>query len=305
MQIINSDYTINTYIILFKVVLGILFTYSIINTFKINDIYDIMKWMLFFSIIGYVLQVGINNFTLGNIKKMNFFESYSPLESHYFSGPFLASASFFSYYRKKKIYLIISVIFTILTFKRLAIIFAIFLLVLPYFINIDKKIKKKYVYVLPIIFVFLTLGYHELLQPENKEIFYKVFHDTPSHYTMGRSSRLNVVENNNFKSYGLGSAGSELGLEMLEIDFIEIYIELTIIGLIIFIFGFWSICNGQLYCIIFMCFLSLNFLTAGTFSSSFIWNRNLLIISSVLYFNDSEFIGNRPNFINKIKIKKT
>lgn len=294
-QVFSGIYSYNTYIILFKFILGVLFVYSIINLLNFDDIYRIMYWILLFSIIGYILQVGINNITLSNIKSMNFSLSYSPLESHFFSSTFLVTTTFYSYYRRNKIPLLISFLFTILAFKRLQIIFSIIIFIIPFFLNVNKKINKKILYIIPIIFVFITIMYHWILQPPQRTLFIRIFNDTPEQFTSGRNTRLNIVESEKFNSYGIGSAANELGLEMIEMDLIEIYIELSIIGLIIFICIFWSLNSGSIYCTLFMTFLLFDFLMSGGFSNCFSWTRNILIIYSISCINDKKYIGKNIN----------
>ena len=301
--IIEQNITINTFTILIKMILGIFFAFIILNTLDIDEIYNAMKIILIFAIIGYIIEIGIENFNIENIALINYAKSYSPFESSYFAGIALSTCAFFSYFRKEKKWLILSILFTICTFKRLSILFAIVLLFLPWFINIDGKIDKKYIVLISVLFVFFTIGYYWILQENNENLFYDIFNETQTQFTMTRSDRLHELINENFQSYGLGSAANELGLELIEMDLIEIYMELTIVGLILFCLTYWSMTSGQIYCCIFMAYQFLNFLTSHSIGGNFSWTINFIIIGSILYKNVKEYKGTRPKFLNIIKMR--
>ncbi len=301
--IIEQNITINTFTILIKMILGIFFAFIILNTLDIDEIYNAMKIILIFAIIGYIIEIGIENFNIENIALINFAKSYSPFESSYFAGIALSTCAFFSYFRKEKKWLILSILFTICTFKRLSLLFAIVLLFLPWFINIDGKIDKKYIVLISVLFVFFTIGYYWILQENNENLFYDIFNETQTQFTMTRSDRLHELINENFQSYGLGSAANELGLELIEMDLIEIYMELTIVGLILFCLTYWSMTSGQIYCCIFMAYQFFNFLTSHSIGGNFSWTINFIIIGSILYKNVKEYKGTRPKFLNIIKMR--
>lgn len=302
--ILNGKFTMNTISLLIKIFLSISFAFVILNSLDMDDIYKYMKIILIFAILGYVLEIGIDNFSNFSLSSMNFAKSYSPFESSYFSGTFLALSTFFCYFRKEKKWMIISIIFTILTFKRLSILFSIVLLFIPWFVKIDNKISKKYIICIASVFILLTFGYNWLLQEKNEGLFYDMFGQTQSEFTMTRSDRLHELSYRDFESYGYGSAATELGLELIEIDLIEISMELTIIGLSIFCISYWAITNGQIYCCIFMFYHFMNFLTSHSLAGNFSWTINFIIIGSILYKNTKGYIGKRPKFINSLKLKK-
>lgn len=302
--IINENITSNTFSLLTKMTLSILFAFIILNSLEMDDIYKYMKIILIFAIIGYVLEIGIQGLKNFSISSMNFAKSYSPIESSYFSGTFVALGAFFGYFRKEKRWMIISIIFSILTFKRLAILFSIFILIMPWLLNIDKTISKKYLLLFSIFFILLTYGYNWLLQEKNEKFFYDIFHQTQSEFTMTRSDRIHLLNYNNFKSYGYGSAASELGLELIEMDLIEILLELTIIGLTIFCICYWRITNGNVYCCVFMLYHFINFLTSHSLAGNFSWTINFIIIGAILYKDGKKYIGKRPQLLKLLKIKK-
>lgn len=271
-----------------KLSLPIIYVYLVLNLFEFKDIYRCMCGTLILSFIGYILEIGISNFTINNFMKIDFLHSYSPFESHFSAGTSIAMCAFFMYYRKNKIFKYMSLLFAILTFKRMAVIFALLLLFLPRIIDVNKDIKRKYKNIIKIIFVVLTLGYFWLLTPQASDFFEKIFGQSQASVTMGRSDFLQSLLNMNFVSSGYGSISNTLG-RGLEMDLISIYLETTIIGLIVFINGYWNCAGNKIYTFIYMMFQFLNLLVSHSLSNSFNWILAFLIIGCISYKKDKEF----------------
>lgn len=289
---------------LIKLLLPIIYAFCVLNTFSFKDIYNCMVAVLFFSIGGYILEVGINTFTLENIKKISFSSSYSPFESHYAAGASIAMCTFFMYYREKPLYKYISLLFALLTFKRLSVLFAIFLLVMPWFVDVNKKISKRCNFSIKVFFLVATYLYYLILQPGLSEWFEKIFHSDANDFTMGRSLYIEKMINSGFSSYGFGSTTIFLGKNM-EMDLIKISVELSIVGLCFFIYHYWDIARKHLYCIIYMFYLFTNLLTSHSLTNAFGWILTYVIIGCILYKqnNDLSYLKyKKKNKIFKIKL---
>ncbi len=265
-----------------KLSLPIVYVYLLLNIMDFEDIYKCMCGALIFSFIGYVLEIGINNFTISNFLKIDFIHSYSPFESHFSAGTAIAMCTFFMYYRKNKILKYLSLIFAIFTFKRMAVIFALVLLFLPKFIDVNKNLKEKYKNIIKVIFVIFTLVYFWLLTPQSNIFFEKIFGESQTSVTMGRSDFLQSLLNMDFVSSGYGSISNLFG-KGLEMDLISIYLETTIIGLIVFINGYWNCAGNKVYTFVYMTFQFLNLLTSHSLSNSFNWILAFLIIGCISY----------------------
>ena len=265
-----------------KLSLPIVYVYLLLNIMDFEDIYKCMCGALIFSFIGYVLEIGINNFTISNFLKIDFIHSYSPFELHFSAGTAIAMCTFFMYYRKNKILKYLSLIFAIFTFKRMAVIFALVLLFLPKFIDVNKNLKEKYKNIIKVIFVIFTLVYFWLLTPQSNIFFEKIFGESQTSVTMGRSDFLQSLLNMDFVSSGYGSISNLFG-KGLEMDLISIYLETTIIGLIVFINGYWNCAGNKVYTFVYMTFQFLNLLTSHSLSNSFNWILAFLIIGCISY----------------------
>ncbi len=282
-----------------KLLLPVIYVYLVLNLFEFKDIYKCMCVTLILSFIGYILEIGINKFTINNFMKIDFLHSYSPFESHFSAGTSIAMCAFFMYYRKNKLFKYMSILFAILTFKRMAVIFALLLLFLPRIIDVNKNIKRKYKNIIKIIFIILTLGYFWLLTPQASVTFEKFFGQSQTSMTMGRSDFLQSLLNMNFVSSGYGSISNTLG-RGLEMDLISIYLETTIIGLIVFINGYWNCAGNKGYTFIYMMFQLLNLLVSHSLSNSFNWILAFLIIGCISYKRDKKFEIKTLKLNNKV-----
>ena len=267
---------------LIKIIIPIIYAFFILNVFSFKEIYYSMVGILLCSFLGYVLEIGTDNFTMSNILTMSFGTSYSPFESHLFSGASIALYAFFIYYRKNKFLVALSLLFVVCTFKRLSIVFAIFLLIIPYFININKKVNEKLRIWISIFFVVITIIYYFLLIPSSADFFYDIFGKTQREFTMSRSIFLERILNSNYSSSGIGSVTHFLG-RSLEMDLIQIYFEVSIIGLIIFVWNYWKCAGNIVYTYIYMAFQFFNMLTSHSLDNSFNWVLVFLIIGCITY----------------------
>ena len=304
MIIISGNFYFSFIEKIIKLILPITYVYLILNIMKFEDIYKCMCGALILSFLGYILEIGINNFTISNFLKIDFIHSYSPFESHYSAGTAIAMCTFFMYYRKNKIFKYLSLIFAILTFKRMAVIFAPLLLFLPKFIDVNKDLKIKYKNIIKIIFIVLTLVYLWLLTPQSSLIFEKIFGENQTSMTMGRSDFLQSLMNMNFVSSGYGSISNTLG-RGLEMDLISIFLETTIIGLVVFVNGYWNCAGNKVYTYIYMMFQFLNLLTSHSLSNSFNWILAFLIIGCITYKKEEKFKIKRLSFCINRRINGT
>lgn len=267
---------------LIKLALGPIYAYFIINTLDSEDFNVCMKFILLFGIIGYILEIGTGTFNLNSLSQINFFESYSPFESSYAAGTAVTAATYFVYNNKEKKYTVLSLLFVFFTFKRASILFLAFLLIISIFTDKDKQIKKFWLYTIGAIFIFGTYAYMYLLNPENSELFSKIFGVSANEFTMGRSIRYQYLINGGFVSSGFGSTTAAIGRNM-EMDLVKIAMELSIVGLVYFIWVYMSITHRNLFCIFFMSYNLFNMLTSHSLGGNFGWTLKFLIIAYVIY----------------------
>lgn len=267
---------------LIKLALPVLLAYGVLNTLTYRQLQISMVIVLGFSIAGYVCELLFGGFSSASLSEMDYATSSSPTESSIFAGISIILCAFYCYYRNNTVLTVLSTIYAIATFKRLAIIFAIAFFVIPIFVDPNKKVPSYIRQIMKMVFLCGTGIYYLLLLPQSGRIFEELFHQSQDQYTMGRSSFLRTLLSTNYQSYGYGSSAIVIG-RSLEMDYLQIAIELTPIALFIFINGYWNILGNNLYLIIFMLFQSFNFLTSHSLNSNYAWGIAFIFIGMVIY----------------------
>lgn len=267
---------------LIKLALPVLLAYGVLNTLTYRQLQISMVIVLGFSIAGYVCELLFGGFSSASLSEMDYDTSSSPTESSIFAGISIVLCAFYCYYRNNTVLTVLSTIYAIATFKRLAIIFAIAFFVIPIFVDPNKKVPSYIRQIMKMVFLCGTGIYYLLLLPQSGRIFEELFHQSQDQYTMGRSSFLRTLLSTNYQSYGYGSSAIVIG-RSLEMDYLQIAIELTPIALFIFINGYWNILGNNLYLTIFMLFQSFNFLTSHSLNSTYAWGIAFIFIGMVIY----------------------
>ena len=295
-SIITMSFLTDSIVGIMYIVLAIIYAYYILNTLSFDDIYSCMKIILISGVIGYICEIGLNNFNVENILKSSIQDSYSPFESNYTSSLSIIMCSFFAYYRREKKWLIISTVFALFTFKRSYMLFAFIYLIMPIVFDLNKKVSKYIYLVTAVAFVLATFGIIWLYMPENETVFIEYFGTTASKFSSGRSDLLRALINNGYISTGYESSTTFLG-RGLEMELVKIYLELGIVSLIFFVFNYLKISKGNGFCFLIMFQNMINFLTSHSLSSAFNWSLRFIIIGCILY--------KEKNYIKNICFLKT
>ena len=276
---VGMPLAMRTYIQISLILLPALYSFELINLFSIKSINRLMKFTLFILIIMYMLEPKhniIQFLSLKNWLAIDFFHSISFTESNVCSESFLQLFLFFLFFsdaqddelsinkKNNKICLIISLIFTILSFKRLGVVFAIIMIFVKKFVDIRAEISKKYILVLSIVFTLLTYFYTKIMMGQmfnNIDLF---------SLTTGRNYILSLWEAKNYFSYGYGTSLLVIN-RYLEMDLLQVLLELNIISVFIFCFCYFRVAKKSLYSFLIMFYAFSNMLTASSLPYSLGW----------------------------------
>lgn len=267
----------------FHMLLPAVVTVLAMNIGDSDDIYKCFGWILCICFVIYcVYEVGIEMFTSEQFAQISFEESFSPFESHFTSGTAMALCAYFSYYRKNKLLTILSLVFSLMVFKRLLIIGSIALFVLPWIIPVGKRVPKKIAIVCATAFCVLTVVYYWCLIPENQKALEAALGiQSVKEFTSSRSMFFESVYSDVFfVNFGWGSCKAALG-RWLEMDLIQILIELSVVGLVVFAVSYWTIAGDTIYGIIYMGFNFLNMLSSHSVENGFIWILVLITFAQI------------------------
>ncbi|APF22559.1 hypothetical protein [Clostridium butyricum] len=300
-----------TYVEIIYLIMPALYSFCIINIYKFQVLEKAMRALFWIYLILYMYSIDIFSISIKAIMATSFSNSYSYFESSIFAFPMLVLFFFFSYYRKNnKYYWITSFILTLLTFKRMILIWAIILFILDNIIEIRFYINKKWKYFLAIVFIIATIIYYGTLTDTGigNVIMHGVTMDLETK-TMGRKWFLSLLLNSNYVSYGYGSSSVALGrcfnmndIKYLEMDLIKIYLELGIVCLSIFCLYFWKITKDNLFNIIIMLSIFMNLLVSHSLTDPFNWTIIYIIIICVSYnLSEREDASGKKKYTFKFK----
>lgn len=264
-----------------------LYAFYVVNFISSVNIIRMMKMTTFILIIGYFCEKSYKLLALLNINNWLHMQIFNFTESANWAESFFQLFLFFYYiYHKDKIknknlkfYYIISLIFTILCFKRLSVLFSF--LVLFFGDKIIKKgdFKKNHKILITILFTISTIIYTLFMKG------YIFDYDTVFKLTTGRNWILKMWEFTGYLSYGYGSSMLIIG-RYLEMDLIEIYMELNIISLILFIYCYFNICKKNIYSNFIMVYVFLNMLTASSLPWQISWVVMMININYISNYNE-------------------
>lgn len=285
--------------LIMRYTMSIVYAFVILNLFSFEDIYNVMVYFLLVSIFGWILQIGDTLLDVTQYSHISFLTSYSPFESNYFAPSAMNCCAFFLYYKRNKWTQIVSFLFALMTFKRVQLVFAIAMLVIPIFINPNRQLKKKTVVLFCVGVILMTLCYFAVLQPENEWIVEKITGQTAEEFTSGRSVLLTTVLNSDYKMSGLGTTEAILG-RGIEMELISIMLEMSFPVMVLFVFCYVSVAGNKLYSLLVMAYLMVLLMTGSGLYNVFLWTIAFMFFGSVNYIRTEDF---RPVRKRRMKLK--
>lgn len=291
MIIINkTSFQLRTVIELVYIFIPFTIAFLSINICTKDEIMILMKVLLILCLCIYIIELLSRNITLNQLLSISFINSYSPFESYIFADFSLISFCFFSYYKNynhnyilsNNICYYVSFIFSILTFKRILVLFSILLFAIEKFNIFKIKVNKKIIILICIVFFIVTLIYTWLLSYSNSEILYNLIGLDLDKLTVGRQWYLSLIQNSNYLSSGYGSTTTALmnilgPSRYLEMDLVKIVIEITPIGLMTFLYVYWNQIYNNVFSVLLMTFFFVNMIFSHNLTTFYVWILTLLL----------------------------
>ena len=273
-QMVSTHFSMSVLVELIKFAIPIILAYAMLNALSPKTLYKCMAAVLLVSILGYLLTLVHEGVGLSDILAADFENSESASESSTFSGIFLVLTFYFAFFRQKKVWLILSALFCILTFKRLAIVAVLFALAVSFLAPrlMRVEVPRGAITALKLLTIVATVLWTWMLLPEQQMLFFQLFGDTPSHFTMGRSDVLAYLVNSGFQSYGFGSANEAAKAVFaapFEMDLTKIAIELTPLVMVVFVWLFWDVAGTSLWGVVIIGYFMVNMITSDSLTSNF------------------------------------
>ena len=282
----NEGFNIITLEGIFRILFPLLIAFSTLNVMSLDDIYKFMTIIFVVSFAAYLYIIG-DNLTYENILSISLVKSYSPFESTFFSPIAMSFCLFFCYYRKNKLFTILSVMFTFMTFKRIMVFYSLFLLLFGWIFQVEYQIPKWIIFVYKILFFLISIFYINLMLGNIEDIIYKYFGISINSFSMGRAWLMQNIYYN-FSSYGFMT--STINFRTMEMDIPQFYVEMGLISVIATVNYITNIAkrNGYNFLIVIFCMLEL--LTSHWIDIVYFWIVMYITIGCVAYKKEQKYL---------------
>lgn len=290
---VNHEFSFRSIVQTSLFVLPTLYGFNLINVLKKENVIKLFKITTVIFIIFYFTEPSHTIpqfFNINNWINIDYTHSNSFTESHICAETFLQLFLVFFYIKNYtdtnvkniKLYTVITCIFTILSFKRLAILFVILLIVFKKIIKYDKNMPFKSDIIFSLIFVGLTYLYIQFISGQlNLGININTF-------STNRDYLLSLWGNADYYSYGYGTSLYVIG-RYLEMDLVQIYMEIGPVALFLFCYTYFRIADKKIYANLILLYYFFNLLTSSTMpwtSGWLIFAMSLCLIASDKMQND-------------------
>lgn len=286
MQLLAGRFSMTVAIELVKLAMPIVLAYSMLNVLSERDLYGCMVAVLVVCLAGYFVELRSQGVSVSSVFSASLNEGKSSTESSSFSDIALMLTFYFAFFGRRRLPLVISVVFTVLAFKRLAMLVAVIVLVIALFMpSIDRvRVRRGFVTFLKVATLALAALWAWVLLPEQQGLFVSVFGRTPFDFTMGRSESLRYLWFSHFQSCGYGSANEAINALFgvpFEMDLARIAFELTPLATVLFVWLFWDVAGTSLWGVLIVGYYMLNMITSDSLTSNFAFTIAYMVIGAI------------------------
>lgn len=284
-SLMTVKFTFRTVQELIFLIFPMIYGYFVINTWKYEDVNKALKLGLIISFLFYIISLKMSLSEVWEaLLNADFNTSYSKLESFTYCGLALSFCVYFCFFDDKKIYKILSVLFVIMTFKRIFIIMAIILFILSKTRIKNKKVSNNCLYCMTIVLFVFAIFYYIIMQPQNVSKIEQKYNINVRQLTMTRNDRMRWLVNSQYESYGFGSSTEFMYNRFfgaLEMDLPKMIIELGYLPVLIFIYNYLKFSRRSYYTFGFMVLMILNLTVSSGLTGTFAWCILFITISII------------------------
>lgn len=258
---------------LFYIFMPAFYVFVIINLDDSDNFDYYIDWIFYTFTINFILIAGIHSFTVSNFMSMSFADSYSPWES----GLADAYCICFYYYFMRKQWgkCIVSLILNIMSFKRLNLIFTVFVLLFGRFLK-DKPVPRPVRYIFKTILVVSPLLVYLATEDSFATWFESAFGMDLNGFTMGRFNQINFINDLDENMTGLGMTHlmlvqHDFDIKRLHCDVVRILLETTIVGLSVFVNNYVNIGKRNQKSFAIVVFFLIVMITSTCIENTYYW----------------------------------
>lgn len=288
----GREFSLRTLVQISNFLLPTLYVFNLINIIPLKKIIPMVKVSTIIFIVIYFMEPEhslIEFFNVDNWASIDLLRSKTFTESNICAESFLQMFLFYYYIEKAnkndkeedtysvRWYKILAGVFTVLSFKRLGL---VFLILVALFGGVTKITRRRVGFkykdvIFATVMVALTVAYVMFLTG-------RIFPELDvNRITSSRGWILGLWEKQGYFSYGYGTSIYIIG-RYLEMDLVQIYLELGLVSLWLFCYVYFKICNKSAYANVIMIYVMLNLMTASTMQHATSWIFLCVTIFSVL-----------------------
>lgn len=283
---VNHALGTRTYIQIALLLIPAMYAYCLLNLLDTRTITKLFEITLLINIFFYIfIDKGLGIFfDLSKYTLISFRDSYSPFETSKNPDQFFCMFAYFNFFRNTatnekerkeyNFYYILSIIFVVLTFKRLAIVFLPCVLILNKILDMRLELPKFMPLLTALLFTAATYFYTLFMRGAS---FLGIDVYT---FTKGRNYILSLWDAKGLFSYGYGSS-YEIINRYLEMDLVQIYLEIGLLAVFVFSFAYFKIAGTNVYAYMLMLYVFFNLLTASSIPYPMGWVLILITIVCV------------------------
>ena len=292
----NDTFNIVPFVGVFRLLIPLVGAFYSINIFRLEDITRILKAILCISFAAYILDLlltrrfGIDAFFRLTLSGFNDVST----ESDMFSPLSMGLCIYLCANERKNKWKLLSLIFVIMTNKRIMILYAFILFFLGQYL-LKNTVKKRLVIVTAIGTVIVTAIYIQMnLQIIDDTIIRKLFNVNLDSFGMGRAWLYRNIYNSNYKSAGFQTLNStKFVLRGAEMDFPNMYLEMGILAVLVCVYTIFKLIRANAYNYIIVTFVMAEMATSHFIDITYFW---IFFYLTIMEINKNQKISIREDY---------
>lgn len=263
-QLMNKDLQLYLYTDLLDLLLPILVSFIILNL----DLKNFQNYIYIFfvrAILQFLIDQG-ENISVDAILSINWNDSASAATETSVAHIFCIFTIFFLF-QKKKVLALISTLFCLICFKRFAFIFSLISWCICPFVP-NRKMRLPSFWILSIAFIVSPIFILFIYSKQGEMFFEAILGLDLNDFTMGRYNLVNFTLNHfngQYNGFGcihnffLEQGGVYAQLTSFHCDMLRIYLECTLVGVVIYVFALMDIAkkNWRIFYMLFFLFVEM------------------------------------------------
>lgn len=292
----NDTFNFIPFIGITRILMPIFATYYIVNIYKLKDITDTCKGSLCISFAFYILDLLLTKrFSLDAFLNLTLSTTNGVItESNVFSPLSMGLCIFLCANEKRNMWTLLSLIFVVMTNKRVMILYGIILFFFgQYFLKM--LIKKKYQFITAVLVLIVTVYYIQMnLQMIDDSLIQNIFKVDLDSFGMGRAWLYRNIYNSNYKSAGFQTLNSSQFVQRsAEMDFPNMYLEMGALSILACVYAMFRLIRTNMYNYVIVTFVMVEMITSHFIDITYFW---LFFYLTVFEINKSTELSLMSNY---------